>query len=256
MATCPHCGYESEPPAEACPLCGTALGSGEARGGEPGAAEPGPDAVRDAPPWEREGSSFPVDLFRAWKRSLFSPSEFFGALHHGRGLARGLLYYLFFTVTGAFFALSWNLAGGFGARGELQRWLGMEPVQFAVLGFFVAPFAALVGLLFFTLVFHLLILVLAPRRRSLGDTARVLCYAQSGPQLFYAVPWVGSLVALVWGLVLTVVGFREVHRTTTLRAAAVVFLPLILFATAMTLFFLAVMATVVPEISGPFGFGP
>ena len=92
---------------------------------------------------------------------------------------------------------------------------------------FITPFAALFGLALWTLVLHLFALFLAPERRGLNSTARVLCYA-AGPAVFSVVPLLGPFVAAIWGFVLQVFGLREAHRTTTSRAVAIVLLPLAL----------------------------
>jgi hypothetical protein len=55
-------------------------------------------------------------------------------------------------------------------------------------------------------------------------TFRVVCYASS-PEVFQIVPICGGLVGGVWGFAISVVGLREVHRTTTGKAAAAVLLP-------------------------------
>lgn len=249
MPTCPHCGYESEVAAEACPLCGTELGSrGPGRAaGSVSAGEEGPRERGQGPPWERADATFPGDLLLAWKESLFDPAGFFGSLRPDRRLWRALLYYLLFSVVGSAFGLVWNLAMGFGGTEVLGAQWGMGRSQLALLGFLVAPFAALFGLLLSTIVFHLMAVLLVPDHRRMGETVRVLCYAQSGPQLFQAVPWIGSLVALVWSLTLMVVGIREVHGTSTPRAAGVVLIPIFLVTVALGFMFAALVATLGSE---------
>lgn len=249
MATCPHCGYDSEISADACPLCGADLASSEADGTGSGEGSPrGAGAAARPPSWEREDASFPEDLLSAWKESLFAPAEFFGSLGPGRGLWRALLYFLIFSLLGASFSLVWNLSmGPVGPEGVLRSW-GLGRTQFAALGFLMAPFAALFGLLVSTVVLHVMAVMLVPDHQRMGETARVLCYAQSGPQLFQAVPWLGSLVALVWSVVLVVVGLREVHRTSTLRAAAIVLLPVFLLMVVLVVLFAAMAAMVGPEV--------
>ncbi len=228
---CPHCGHETE--AETCPLCGSEVagsspageppersapgreraGPGEAAGGTDGRAR-GPGRVA----WEDAGVPFPDNLWRSWKASLFAPAAFFRRAAGGSGLARPLLYFLLVTVAGAVFSLLWQYGPAPAPAWEMG---GEAPVGPAV-GFFVAPFAALVGLAVSTLVFHLGALVLAPDRRGIGATLRVVCYA-AGPSVLAAVPVVGGPVGLVWTWVLQVVGLREVHRTGTGRALVMVF---------------------------------
>lgn len=227
---CPHCGHETG--AETCPLCGTEVAAsspaGEPSGRsaperEPGGTEQAAGASgRPGDPgrvaWEDPGVPFPENLWRSWKASLFAPAAFFRRAADGSGLARPLLYFLLVTVTGAVFSLFWQYAPGPVPAWDMGRGAPMGPA----VGFFVAPFAALVGLAISTLVFHLGALVLAPDRRGIGATLRVVCYA-AGPSVLAAVPVVGGPVGLIWTWVLQVVGLREVHRTGTGRAVVMVF---------------------------------
>lgn len=208
---CPHCGHETE--AATCPLCGSDV----VGAGDPGGDGPGPV------PWEDPSVPFPDDLVRTWQSSLLEPSAFFGRVTGRGGFSRPLLYFLLATVAGAVFTLVWEYAPilpGAPAEGPL----GIGPAVF----FFLTPFVSLVSLAVSTLLYHLGAAVLAPERRGVGATARVVCYA-SGPSVLAVIPVLGGLVGLVWTWVLQVVGLREVHRSSTGRAVVMVFWPWILF---------------------------
>lgn len=214
MRVCPHCGFEADAGSAACPLCGSRLG---AAGRAPGSGRP--------PAWEDPASGFPGDLIDTWRESLFEPTAFFRRVRPAAPFSRPLLYFLLVTVIGAFFTLWWEAVGrwppGWGTGPLAADREGLP----AIVGFFLSPFVALVGLAVWTLVLHLFVLLFVPERRSIGATARILCYA-GGPTVFSAVPVLGPLVGLVWATVLQVVGVREVHATSTGRATAAVLLPL------------------------------
>ena len=228
MATtaCPHCGHESE--ADVCPLCGSEMpgaapGAGREEPG-PGAPDPAAAAGEGRPvPWEDPGIGFPVDAWRTWRESLLQPTSFFRRPARGTSLVRPVFYFLLVSVLGAFFHLIWQaylytpLTGEGAAYGG-----GLYVVQF-----FATPFVVLVGLGLQTLVLHLFVLMLAPQHRGIGSTTRLICYA-SGPAVLSAVPVLGPLAALIWSLVVEVVGIREVHRTTTGRAVVVALAPAVL----------------------------
>lgn len=242
MSTCIDCGYEVEPGAGACPRCAAPL---DAPGPEPSAGPAdGPEGAGVA--WEDPGLAFPADLFRTWRESLFDPGAFFRRVPWAGPLPRPVLYYLLVTVVAALFTLWWSALGiGFTPPVGLT---GGEPVggsrsAEALLQFFATPFVALFSLLLWTLVLHLLVLLLVPaeRRRGPTATARALCYA-SGPTIFSAVPFLGTLVGMVWSVVLQVVGLREAHRTTTGRAVAIVLLPLATAVAIMAALFVFVVA--------------
>lgn len=230
---CPHCGHETE--ADRCPLCGSRVSgaSEDSPSGGPAARAGGGVA------WEDPDVPFPADLWRSWKESLFAPTAFFGRVARGGYFGRALLYFLLMTVAGAVFVLLWQstlpLAPGPGASEALPGWWRPE------VRFFLAPFVALVGLGLTTAIYHLGALALAPERRGLGATARVVCYS-AGPSVLAALPFLGSLVGGVWTLVLQVVGLREVHRTSTGRAILMVlWLWIVLFLSMAVLVGLAVV---------------
>lgn len=233
MPSCQHCGFDAGPEAERCPLCGSAPeGDAGKRGGR---------MEGSAPPWEERNRPAVDRLVETWRESLFRPAPFFRRVGRSGGLAGPLLYYLLATVVGAFFALWWELAGVGPGPWQLGG-DGVSPAAGALAGFFLSPFAALMSLAIWTLVLHLFVVLLVPARSPLGATARVICYS-AGPSVFSAVPLLGPLVGVVWTLVLQVVGIREVHATTTGRAAAAVLVPLGL--TVLAILGLAILVAVV-----------
>jgi hypothetical protein len=164
--------------------------------------------------------------------------SFFRRIDHGASMARPILYFLLVSVTGAFFHLVWQAVLYVPMMGQAAAYGG----EAYVIQFFAAPFVVLVGLGFQTLILHLFVLMLASERRGIGSTARIICYA-SGPVLLSIVPFVGALAGAIWGLVLQVVGIREVHRTSTGRAVVVVLAPIILaFLAALLLIVLMALA--------------
>ncbi len=221
---CANCGYDADPGERECPLCGSPL--------EPPAGD-GPPAPGDGSPgtaWDRGSGRFPDDFLRAWKESVLSPSRFFAGLEPGVSLWRAVLYYLVLAVVGCGLNLMWTAwLGGLGGAAELYELTGLSPAQVQLVGFLATPFLALVGLGFFCLLYHLLVMLLVERPRGLRETARILSYAWAGPQVFLGIPFVGSMVAGVWSVILLVIGIREHHRTSTLRAAGVALVPVLLF---------------------------
>lgn len=238
MPSCPHCGFTVEAGAVTCPLCGSRIGGG--REGDGGAGGPGeaPGAERTAGgrlAWEDPAEPFLGSLVDAWRTSTFEPTRFYRSVSWEGSFARPLLYFLIAFVTAALFASIWQAvyldtvaremmrAWGFGSQ-TAWSWNGGT----VLLRFFLSPFYGLVVLGISTVVFHVFVLVLAPRRRGIGATARALCYSM-GPAVFAIVPFLGPLAAwLVWIPILQVIGLREAHRTTTGRALAVWLAPMVL----------------------------
>lgn len=250
--TCPHCGFEADSDQEECPLCGTPLdggreepgttgvgkeASGPGRGarsaGRESGPDPGPDrgGGADLTPWEARGGL--GALADSWWESLTDPERFYSRLPWDDGLTRAVLYFLVFWVLAAGFEAVWfavfsRLVGSAIGVGELAAGGGS-----GLLGFFLSPFKGLVGLALASGALHLAAVALADRPRSVGATARALCYA-TGPQVLRAVPVAGPLAAFLWSGFLAVVGVRTAHRTTTFRAAAAVGIVFVVFTLAAT----------------------
>lgn len=227
MPACPDCGQEAAFGDSHCPRCGRSLPTGppgaagvETPGAGAGTVEGEAGATRRIA-WEDPAEGFLDGLAESWRASLFEPSGFFRRVAYDGPFLRPLLYFLLVTVIGAFFTLLWDAVF---AGLPFMPGGGPDEAAFSLVWFFATPFAALAGLAIGTLVYHLFVLLVAPDRRTLGATARVICYS-AGPSVFTVVPILGPLVGLAWTLVLQVVGFREAHRTTTPRSLVVVFGP-------------------------------
>ena len=225
MVVCAGCGHESAV-FDRCPFCGE---PSMPQGASAGDAE-GEGGI-NLPAWEDPAVPFPMNLVETWRRSVFEPGAFFVNGPFDRAAVRPILYYLLMAVLGAVLSLTWGAVLPTTQPGLMETLAEFMdtplPDAAAATGttgrladFFLAPFWAVLYLIVASLLLHVFVLVLAPRRRSLTATVRTICYA-SGPGLFAIIPFVGGWVAGIWGVVLTVIGLREAHRTTTGRAFAV-----------------------------------
>ena len=215
-------------------------------------ADAGFDADPGRIPWEDPGRGFPANLGATLAESLAGPSGFFRRIDPDVPFSRPLLYYLVVSVAGALFSALWTVSGGGPAvPAEMTEALGYgglgDPAArgWVVLEFFLSPFLALLGLAIWTVLIHPFCRLFADSRRPLSETGRVICYA-TGPAVLSIVPWVGGFAAAAGILVLTVVGLRERHRTTTGRAVAAVLIPLIgvtFLLVTLILFSLAVLGS-------------
>jgi len=221
MDICQHCGYQSEA-LETCPLCSTQV---KKKRDLPRIKE-----SFTGPRWEDEKEAFPQDFIDTWRRSMLEPTLFFRGVTNKEQVGRAVLYFVVIVVVTAFFNLCWelllpvfeasNAVKGiwiFGRKAtEVFAQAGRIPAA-AVLNFFLAPFAATVGLLLWTGLLHLPLRMFHKERQSLKMTLRIVSYA-AGPSVLAVVPIIGSTVGGVWSLVLTVIGIREAHGMSTRKA--------------------------------------
>lgn len=249
MRACRHCGFEFADVAAQCPLCQTPAGRTE-----PGRDDAGDAAETTKVAWEDANGRFPSNLLQTWLDCVTRPTEFFSRIDISSSLGRPLLYYLIVSMLSAFFYMAWG-SPGFDESWRSALGVQADPIDqasssFRLLYFFATPFASLLALGIGTLTYHLFTLFLAPRKRDLSATARVLCYAGS-PGVLSIIPWVGGLVGGIWSLVLLVIGIRQVHRTTTGRSIAIVLLPSVLIMVAV---FSLVLLLVFVAAAAPDGF--
>lgn len=253
MPTCPGCGFEAEPGRDVCPVCGRRLSereSGAEARDEPHEARAGGGAVsgpRRPTAWEDPSVPFPRNLVRTWTESLFRPDTLFRRLSLESSLLRPVLYLLLVSIAGGLLNLLAAAAGL--QRPFLESVIGAGQAE--LVRFFATPFSALFGLLAGTLVVHLFVRLLVDEARRMGATARILCYA-SGPGVFAFLGGAGgiagmlaSLVVMAWTFGLQLVGIREVHGTSTGRAALVVLGPILL------LFLLAILLAILFVLAAP-----
>jgi hypothetical protein len=197
-------------------------------------------------PWPpAEGESILTAFTDTCYQCLFKPATFFRAMpSHGHGSA--LAFYLPIAIVSAAFSLLWSsVFDAVGIDDLLRRWLGQEAsvttATERLLGFLFTPITALAALFIGSALVHVSLKVLGGARKPLQTTTRVFAFS-STPQLFTIIPVLGTITAVIWGLVLAVIGVREAHQTSTGRAIAAVFLPVfVLLIMAVGLFVLLIM---------------
>lgn len=167
--------------------------------------------------------SDPVDSFLATVREIVTqPAGFFRSLTLRDALANPIVFAMICAFIGAFL-------GGIIAILAAVVGLGQQGLGGAIGGFIggiiLGPILMPVALFIGAGISHLFVMLFVrPRNSGFWATFRVVSYVPV-TSLVSWVPVIGGLVALVWGVVLSILGIREVHGTTTGRAALVVLVP-------------------------------
>jgi hypothetical protein len=172
----------------------------------------------------------------------FRPREFFARLPRRGDYAGPLLFSLICVEVSAFFGGLLKLANVPWRYG--QAWQqGAGSVAGWIAGLIAAPIGGALGLVVLAGVVHLLVrLVVGPDNAGFEATFRVAAYT-GVTNLATWIPVVGPLVGL-YGIYLAIIGIREVHGTTTGKAAAVVLLPFLVLFALLWLALLAALAAV------------
>ena len=176
---------------------------------------------------ESSGGGFdlsdPLQSFLATARAvLLQPVDFFRGVTLRDSPINPIVFAAICTTVGAFLAAVISvLAAIFG--------LGQQGVGGAIGGLIgaviITPILTPIGLFIGAGISHLFVMLFVrPANSGFWATFRVVSYV-SATSLISWIPIVGGLVAAVWGIVLSILGIREMHSTTTGRAALVVLVP-------------------------------
>lgn len=191
-----------------------------------------------------------LGLWTAWWKTLGAllmyPSRFFRN-HRGRSLKEAWLFstlslyagmvpamffqFLIFVALGMFVAAAGAGAaaapgpgGGFAGGFVLPFpwWVGLVFTIFLAL--LIPPFMQFAVGGFITVTIHTALAVLAPQRKSMGDTYRTVLYSY-GVYALNAIPICGQQAAGIWLMVTLINGIKEVHHTSGGRATIAVLWP-------------------------------
>jgi len=174
-------------------------------------------------PWEDlENIGLLRGIFLTLKQSLFTPAKFFSGLPTKGGLLNPLLYGM---IIGTIGGMAGYLAGMLVDTPFIST-AKLSGLMAILVGLFL-PLFVFIGIILGTILLHASLFLVGGSNENFEATFRIVSYA-SGPDLLNAVPVIGWMIALIWKLVVTILGVREVQRISTGRAAAAVLLPAIL----------------------------
>ena len=196
----------------------------------------------DAPFVHRRTFGWFATFVATWKLACLRPAEFFRSVRVAdarSALLFGVIATTLETWAQAVYGLLIGAVTGTASREWMQEMLKKMPrgtgidasswsatwvggtVEGALLQVVAAPFLAVLSLLAWSAVFHVILVALGAASRGFAGTLTAVSYA-SGAMLIGAlpVPGLAGLVGFVWFAFAAAIGLREVHRTTGGRATA------------------------------------
>lgn len=202
-------------------------GSGGASGGSSGGpGAPPPRVSGGATGGDFDYRDLVPSFIQTAREVILNPVNFFRSIPRQGDFLNPLLFAiicaLISAVIGGVLAFIISLATGNGFGGSF---VGL------VTNIIFIPIGTAIGLFIGAAIYHLLVLLLIrPSHAGYEATFRVVAYAAVLQLLSWLafIPILGILVGIaigVYNIVLTVIGVREIHATTTGRAAAVVLIP-------------------------------
>lgn len=195
-------------------------------------------AERRGNPWERRDELGVAPAFlEALKLFIVSPTEAFGQTRRQGDYASPLLFAIVLGFVGVLVTKIWEMLFGISIlssfppemREQLPFLVGGSTFGL-VLTLVLAPIYILVALFIWSALLHLCLLLVGGLKRSAAGfegTFRVVSYAAVA-QLGGLVPVFGSIITVVWSVVLGVIGFTSLHRSSQGQALAALLIPLAL----------------------------
>jgi hypothetical protein len=219
-----------------------AVEAAAAPGAPPGAAIPqAPPVLAPSPalaprsglPWDnRLARGFIPAFFDTLVMVLTKPGEAFTAMRREGGFGDPLIYGL---VGGCFgylvyllFLLVMPSLAVFSDR-HTNPLAGLIGMGFGMV-FLIIMIPVFVTLILFigAAIVHVCLMIVGGAKQPFETTFRVLCFALGSTYPLIIVPFCGSFIAGIWGLVAECIGLARAHETDTGRAVLAVFLPVIL----------------------------
>lgn len=226
-----------------CPYCGAALSAGELfeyDASQPTTPPEPPSSLAflqsptSAPEpeyyvhWEdRDRLGFLRAFGHTWSEATFRPTDFFRKAAPLGHLGSALLFAFFVGMVSSLISLFWQYQfwGSFGELKQFEELFGVEfGRNFLRVLALLSPFLVLVSLLLKVLIYHVSLLIVGSGNSGWEATFRAICYSY-GPLLFDCIPWCGGLIAIIWQFVVMIIGWRELHHSSTTRAVFAALLP-------------------------------
>ena len=201
----------------------------------------GSEPIRNGAPWEnRSETGFAKGTYLTFKEALFSPSTFFRGLTFKDGIREPFAFGLLIGAVGNMFGIFWPvlmMSGGLFPFGEAISSHLTVGLIFLIMVVAV-PVGVTLSMFIYSAIIHLLLMIVGGGKNKFEATFRVVAYSQAA-QVLDLIPVVGSWIGGIWQLIIQVIGLREMHNISYLRAFMAFLLP-------VGIIFLLIMLALVP----------
>jgi len=229
----------------------TGSGGGSGAGGSSGGVGGPPPRVSGG----ASGADFDYrqlvpSLIQTAREVLLNPVNFYRSIRRQGDLVGPLLFAIICALVNAV------LAGIIGFLFSVGTGSGIGSSLGGLIGtIFLITIGTAIGLFVWAAIYHLLVLlIIRPSHGGYEATFRVVAYAAALQLVAWlsAIPILGILVGIVLGvysIVLSVIGIREMHSTTTGRAVAVVLIPAAIILILVAIIGVAIFAIIAAALS-------
>jgi hypothetical protein len=189
-------------------------------------------------PWERRDTlGFGGAFLEAIKLFVTSPAEAFAQTKRSGDYASPLIFAVLVGWIGVVISQIWSMlfnASMFsmfpGEMGDQMGAMAATGIGAFIGTLVLAPIFVAIGLFIWAGVLHLCLMLvggLSASTSGFEGTFRVVSYITVA-QLSNIIPLAGWLIAVVWSIVLGVIGITDLHRTTQGKATAAILIPIAL----------------------------
>jgi len=194
--------------------------------------EPEKETGRSTSPWE-ERSELGIwqGIYQTFKTVLFSPKGFYRTIAFQGGLREPLAFGILIGSIGAMFELFVTFLTFLNFLPQVESifpQFQMGPTSQITLFMFVmvlTPLFVTVNIFISSGVLHLFLFIFGGGHNGFEATFRVVAYTRA-TQAWSLIPLIGTWINGFWRLVVHLIGLREIHETTYLKAAIAVLVPL------------------------------
>ncbi|MFW5792363.1 MAG: zinc-ribbon domain-containing protein [Desulfohalobiaceae bacterium] len=203
-----------------------------------------------AVPWENlESYGLVHGFFQTIKQAMLHPMSFFGGMSPVAGLVKPLVFFLVISEIQALAQIVWQLLGI--VPGMQDNGGTIIGISLAGLGslflLILLPILLTVSLFIFAGLSHLCLMALKSASGGFQATFRAMCYGRA-PLILSVVPVLGVLAGTFWTFYSTIIGLKQLHKSSLPAAAAGLFVPILLF--------LGLMLLLVSTLAGQPGANP
>ncbi|MFC2146729.1 YIP1 family protein, partial [Acidobacteriota bacterium] len=199
-------------------------------------------------PFEDKSKNFFTGLLETMKLVLFQPTNFFRNYKLDGTMGKPILFALIVGWVSAIISSTWSMfIGDFTStvlqwlRDRLPEFEGVEWEQLEqweqlgatdgtfdlIFGIIMAPFFILFFLFIFAGIYHLFLMLVKGANKNFETTFNVVAYGTAA-QIAEIIPFLGTLIAWGYGIVLSIIGLTEAHETDSWKAVFAIFTPIIL----------------------------
>jgi len=205
------------------------------------------------PPFEQlDRYGFFHGLYMTIKLVMVSPRLFFSVMPVGGGISKPLTFAILVAMIQALAQLVWGLGGlsiGVSMVGQELTAVPLDPVE-GLFNLLFTPALIAITLFIFGGIYQMLVKLLVKDHKGFEGTFRALAYSYA-PMITGIFPLfnVGVSIAWmsvysIWGLVLSAVALKHIHKTSYAKIIPVILLPFLLGAIVMVLAMQASMSTI------------